>query len=67
MADFNTDYNTIELLDQELTIEQLEAVAGGERPDVGVDVIGLNGDLALRAAENMRAGIYGFIAAAILR
>ena len=29
MTDFNTDYNNTELLDQELTIEQLEAVAGG--------------------------------------
>jgi hypothetical protein len=29
MTNFNTDYNTTELLDQELTIEQLEAVAGG--------------------------------------
>ena len=29
MTTFNTDYNTTELLDQELTIEQLEAVAGG--------------------------------------
>ena len=33
MTAFNTDYNNTELLDQELTIEQLEAVAGG------VDVI----------------------------
>ena len=30
MTTFNTDYNTTELLDQELTIEQLEAVAGGK-------------------------------------
>ena len=29
MTAFNTDYNNTELLDQELTIEQLEAVAGG--------------------------------------
>ena len=29
MTDFNTDYNNTELLDQELTIEQLEGVAGG--------------------------------------
>jgi len=29
MTTFNTDYNNTELLDQELTIEQLEAVAGG--------------------------------------
>jgi hypothetical protein len=29
MTNFNTDYNTTELLDQELTIEQLEGVAGG--------------------------------------
>ena len=28
MTTFNTDYNNTELLDQELTIEQLEAVAG---------------------------------------
>ena len=32
MTNFNTDYNTTELLDQELTIEQLEAVAGGMHP-----------------------------------
>ncbi|KGG27146.1 MULTISPECIES: hypothetical protein [unclassified Prochlorococcus] len=29
MTTFNTDYNNTELLDQELTIEQLECVAGG--------------------------------------
>ena len=29
MTTFNTDYNNTELLDQELTIEQLEGVAGG--------------------------------------
>ena len=29
MTTFNTDYTTTELLDQELTIEELEAVAGG--------------------------------------
>ena len=29
MTTFNTDYSNTELLDQELTIEQLEAVAGG--------------------------------------
>ena len=29
MTTFNTDHNNTELLDQELTIEQLEAVAGG--------------------------------------
>ena len=29
MTAFNTDYNNTELLDQELTIEQLEGVAGG--------------------------------------
>ena len=29
MTDFNTDYNNTELLDQELTIEELEAMAGG--------------------------------------
>ena len=29
MTNFNTDYNTTELLDQELTIEQLGGVAGG--------------------------------------
>ena len=29
MTAFNTDYTTTELLDQELTIEELEAVAGG--------------------------------------
>ena len=32
MTNFNTDFNTTELLDQELTIEQLEAVAGGILP-----------------------------------
>ena len=32
MTTFNTDYNNTELLDQELTIEQLEAVAGGILP-----------------------------------
>ncbi|QNI59078.1 hypothetical protein SynBIOSU31_02212 [Synechococcus sp. BIOS-U3-1] len=29
MTTFNTDYNNTELLDQELTIDQLECVAGG--------------------------------------
>ena len=29
MTTFNTDYNNTELLDQELTIEELEAMAGG--------------------------------------
>ena len=29
MTTFNTDYNNTELLDQELTIEELEGVAGG--------------------------------------
>ena len=29
MTTFNTDYSNTELLDQELTIEELEAVAGG--------------------------------------
>ena len=29
MTAFNTDYNNTELLDQELTIEELESVAGG--------------------------------------
>ena len=29
MTTFNTDYNNTELLDQELTIDQLEYVAGG--------------------------------------
>ena len=39
MTNFNTDYNNnTELLDQELTIEQLEAVAGGGgTPWVGPD------------------------------
>ena len=32
MTTFNTDYSNTELLDQELTIEQLEAVAGGVDP-----------------------------------
>ena len=32
MTNFNTDYNNTELLDQELTIEQMEAVAGGILP-----------------------------------
>ena len=36
MTTFNTDYNNTELLDQELTIEQLETVAGGLAP-VGTD------------------------------
>ena len=31
MTAFNTDYNNTELLDQELTIEELESVAGGGR------------------------------------
>ena len=31
MTDFNTDYSNTELLDQELTIEELEAVAGGKK------------------------------------
>ena len=31
MTAFNTDYNNTELLDQELTIEELEAVAGGKK------------------------------------
>ena len=34
MTTFNTDYNNTELLDQELTIEELEAVAGGILPAV---------------------------------
>jgi len=29
MTTFNTDYNNTELLDQELTIEELEAMTGG--------------------------------------
>ena len=29
MTTFNTDYTTTELLDQELTLEELEAMAGG--------------------------------------
>ena len=29
MTTFNTDYNNTELLEQELTIEELECVAGG--------------------------------------
>ena len=29
MTELNTDYNNTELLDQELTIEELEGVAGG--------------------------------------
>ena len=29
MTTFNTDHNNTELLDQELTIEELEAVTGG--------------------------------------
>ena len=29
MTTFNTDYSNTELVDQELTIEELEAVAGG--------------------------------------
>ena len=38
MTTFNTDYSNTELLDQELTIEQLEAVAGGGgTPWVGQD------------------------------
>ena len=31
MTTFKTDYNNSELLDQELTIEELESVAGGGR------------------------------------
>ena len=31
MTAFNTDYKNTELLDQELTIEELEAVAGGKK------------------------------------
>ena len=30
MTTFNTGYNNTELLDQELTIQELEAVAGGK-------------------------------------
>ncbi len=29
MTDFNTDYNNTELLDQELTDEELESIDGG--------------------------------------
>ncbi|QNI58134.1 hypothetical protein SynBIOSU31_01255 [Synechococcus sp. BIOS-U3-1] len=36
MTTFNTDYNNAELLDQELTIDQLECVAGG---NFGQDVV----------------------------
>ncbi|WP_413744304.1 hypothetical protein [Synechococcus sp. MIT S9451] len=34
MTDFSTDYNNTELLDQELTDDQLEAVAGGGGPGI---------------------------------
>ena len=34
MTAFNTNFNNTELLDQELTIEELEAVAGGLRKEV---------------------------------
>ena len=43
MTNFNTDYNTTELLDQELTIEQLEAVAGGGGTVVDPGFSGLPG------------------------
>ena len=36
MTTFNTDYNNTELLDQELTIEELEGVAGGILPVIVV-------------------------------
>ena len=39
MTTFNTDFNTTELLDQELTIEQLEAVAGGISPVIVAGLI----------------------------
>ena len=41
MTTFNTDYNTTELLDQELTIEQLEAVAGGNAVGQYFETFGL--------------------------
>ena len=38
MTTFNIDYNNTELLDQELTIEQLETVAGGlADPDIELE------------------------------
>ena len=40
MTTFNTDYKNNELLDQELTIEELEAVAGGGRGKRGGSVAG---------------------------
>ena len=40
MTAFNTDFNNTELLDQELIIEELEAVAGGGRGKRGGSVAG---------------------------
>jgi hypothetical protein len=60
MTTFNTDYNNTELLDQELTIEQLEAVAGG-----GVEPKTLTGseggDLALGVATFGVSNIFKWI------
>ena len=50
MTTFNTDYNNTELLDQELTIEQLEAVAGGILPAVIATVMLLS---AIKAAGEL--------------
>ena len=49
MTTFNTDDNNTELLDQELTIEELEAVAGGGG-EPGMEGLGVAGgrDLAWR-------------------
>ena len=32
MTDFNTDYNTTELLDQELSFDELQEINGGVAP-----------------------------------
>ena len=41
MTAFNTGYNTTELLDQELTIEQLEGVAGGLLVPIANETVGV--------------------------
>ena len=41
MTTFNTDYSNTELLDQELTIEELEAVAGGLLVPIANDYLAL--------------------------
>ena len=54
MTNFNTDYNNTELLDQELTIEQLEAVAGGGGTMVDPGFSGLPGIAGFIVMEGVK-------------